>query len=588
MKIQKASSRLLLLLVLASIAATSACTRSDEDDLGSGEDAVESRIGNTTVTTAQDSLRLLGSYNSLVDELGEAPCVIRNGGDEQQQGPSVVAGNVERHLSVELVDSRSDLARAIGLDLSAAARLGVGDAARGEARGSFGLVNSFKKSSTVITLVMRSSASYRVTNARSVHLTPEATAALGAGGTADPAAAATAFLRMCGSGYANALKYEAQFVVVLRYDAPSEEVAREIRANLSGSAPGNVPGADLNAEARASFTSNASRRDVKLTVTSSAYGFADSTSVLAATGTTQQIFETIDKLKADMVKSVTEDYCRDAGDRGPCGGGDAAPGYDRNTARHARPVEVTWAAYPGVSADVSRTMRQTLRRAEGFLMTLGDVRAAMDDAFYGEVQPFFDAPENERGLYNVAPPGKPQLQVRDVIRVATEQRAALDPESGGVARTLRNAIDDCRAGARSGDYADCPADPAANPALTAAKQVIDSYRAQGRVLRLEFTVKGPNRDPRNVCSQGSGLRLPDALEMAQLAPAVASGAGGRLSSNRVWFAGEGCGVGKTSLFVNPPGNTKTFAESVECDAQGSLMGYSGLCIASAGPFGTIR
>lgn len=559
-------------------AALAGCVSNDEwlepEDDGKADDPTAPGA----MATEAGDVTILHGFNKLLDQTA-APCLA------PVSGGGYRVGNVEEKFDLSLVGSREELARQLDVDLGLKVKYKVVDA-----QGSFDLLDSFKSSRTSVTFLLRAVQQYRVLSTRAVELVPFARELL----AKDP----TGFLNQCGNLYINGIKYEAQFHVLIRYEARDEQTANAIKAELAITTPAPISGMVKTALDR-----TAKRADVSVTVGVASRGFLvsgtpASSSVVASllgSGVSIETFAKVDELRAAMAASIRTDICRDAGGK-ECDG----PGYEANTLRSASPAGVTLVSYEkavnapraGNGWNGYEEIRKTLAGADRYLRDYIKLQNQVEAVYLDEVDAFLSAGEARKLEFGLAPPAAPVFHLEELSSTASLWASKFRPETGSTTGALDDVILECWSGASSGNYAPCRGTVSDGPVFRAATADLDSYRRTGRVMPLRFRAIDRGLDyqaARNLCAElvderGLRMRLPGLDEAERMGIPVAHANLPRAADPHrymIWHAHSQLCGGGPSAFDNPPDATST-TQHAKCPAANVQLPT--LCVPTTGPF----
>jgi hypothetical protein len=505
-----------LLLAASALSALAACSaRSDESYEGDGELRSDP---NAVVPTTDPSAHLLSGYNALLDRATSSACVAPDG------APMFNVGDVRGEFYLRHISSKEDLAKQLDVDVGASLKL---PRASGDA--SVKLVNSFKRSATTVTFLVRAVRSYTVTNRRALTMTAPAREML-------ERRAYDEFLRKCGGSYIAGVRYEAEVLGLMQFECQSEEVARSVQTAIGGEGTAvtkNIGSARADLKAKAEQT--AVKNNASLTLTVVTAGFLPQT---AKTGdVAEHTFEKIDELRGEMNKSFEEDLARDRAD------------YAGNGQRNVKASIVTQGGYAQIKdapdADYAR-MTTTLARAEEFFRSVATTQLRMESLYADEIERFLSDPKY-RFRYNLT--SKPKLRLADLVPVAQSWAEKFRPDgergAGTLVEPLRAAVERCLTAAGAGTYSACTTDPVLDRAKGEAEDALAQYAAEGRIVwmsswqpRLNTTHSYRNAEPECqgvLATTGTMMRLPKRSEMPYIAPAVTAMGG---PAGEVWFAGD--------------------------------------------------
>lgn len=582
----------LSLFALVALSGCASDVRGDEDSSPRTEDELQ-RVGSSVLDTDKTTLRPLSGYNSLLDE-GYAPCVDAAPGS----GPALSVGNVTEKFEISYVSSRVQLAKELGIDLGLGVKYGPASG-----RVDFGFLNSYNQSNTSVSFLLNAKQTYTVSNLRAAKLTEDALSLF----QNEP----DAFVQRCGDGYVEGLVFSAQLSVLLRFDAPTEETARQIKVDLAGSGGATVAGqgAQIDANLKTKLVNNVRRAGVTANVVVASNGFLVSGNPHAAAqfvplgnGITDETFTKIEQLRVAMGKSLLDDLCRDGLDGGNCSTG-PAPGYERNRTRYAKPSSVLFAGYNravnapvgGGSDNPYQRIQTKLRDAETYLRAFSNLQIKMENAYYNEIAPFLQATPEQRAVYNVAPPAKPLLKPQDVTATVEAWHAKFRPSDGlsmgAVVEQNYREANECWRNAVLGDYSVCLDGPAdGKSAFRAAAAELEAYTNTGRVLPLRYAKgnRGTYQAAQNSCARVKDIvnaRFPSSDEVARLAPVVASVA----RDGKVWYKDDAGRCDKQPYFENTFSSSASVEQSYKCYSPSfwSSQSLDAFCVPPNGAFGSI-
>jgi hypothetical protein len=483
-----------------------ACSSADDSDGEAADNALRTDP-NATVSTIDETVQLLSGYNAFLDRSTTTKCVVANG-DAQ-----VNVGQVQGQLYLRQVTTKEELAKELDIDVSASLKVpkvGVDAGTK--------LVNTFKRSATTASFVVRAVQSYSVTNKSELALTDAAKTMLSSN--------TNEFLQKCGGSFASGVRYEAQVVGLMQFEAQTEEQARQIATSLgvSGNAViKQIGNATADLKTKSEQTASSANSTLSLTVVSS--GFRAKSGV---EGVTDHTFEKIDQLRNDMSASVEDDVKRDR------------DGYFANNSRNVRAVEVTQATYAQLSnapghADYTR-LTSTLTRAEEFYNDVSKVTLRMQNVYTDEVAVFLSDTKNQF-RYNLVK--NPKTSTTDLVPIAQDWEKKFEPTNGTLVEPLRGAIDRCLAAAGNGDYSACVTDPHLDGAKSDGERALGDYADKGRIVVMQTwmptlgaTMSYRYAEP--ACDK-LFMRLPTRAEAPFIAPAVTALAGPK---GEVWIAGD--------------------------------------------------
>jgi hypothetical protein len=465
-----------------------------------------------TVSTTDSAVRLLSSYNAFLDRATPTPCVA-------VKELRTEAGDVSGSFYLVHVKTRDDLAKELDVELNASVKAPTA----GSVDASTKVVQTFKESTTTVSFLLRAVRSYSVTTTSPVELTEGAVDLLRRGNLSE-------FVHQCGGSFAQTVRYEAQVIAMVQFEAKTEESALSIEASFGGATPAAktdiAPGGTADLKTKAQQT--ASANDASLSITVNASGFLANPQTSGDMGSDS--FEKIDALTKEMNDSFDKDL---AGDRAS---------YETNQ-RNVRPTSIAQASYGSVgnrpAADYSK-LSAMLSQAEEFVGGIAPLYLRFDRAYQDEVLRFLGDEKNQF-RYNLEQ--APKLTTQELVPIAKAWATKLatdGSQDGSLVKPLRSAIDHCTAAASNGDYSPCTSNAALDGAKSAASAALAEYARSGRILPLVVSMPQPgsNCSYYNAESQCDAvhMRLPKRSEMATIAPAVSALAP---PAAQVWVAGDG-------------------------------------------------
>jgi len=544
-----------------------------DDDAWTDPGKLDDPSAGGIASTQTANARLLDGFNKLLDSTTDS-CLA-----PVDTTPAFTVGDITKPFDLYFVSSKDDLARTLGIDVGLKVKYGTTSIGP-----SLDFLDSFKQTRSAIHLLLAARASYRVTNLRSVALTTQAKEWL----VNDP----HQFLNRCGNLFVNGAEYEAQLYVMIRIDALTEDASRSIGADLGLGAVTGPIGLDANVKAK--LETIAKRNDVVVETHVLDRGFrtdggtGDLMASLLATGVSKDTFVKVDAIREAMLKSLTNDACRDAGvAREGCSG--PMPGYMANNSRDAVAVKLDLRSYsratnapiggPGSSFE---TMRNWLGGADRTLRTLSKSALRLEAIRKDEVLAFLAAPSARKVFYGIAPPAAPVTKLDTLVALATSTRDALDPDrEGSVAADLRT----CFANVVEGAPDACST---ADKTTDATDEAIAKYVATARIVPLRVAAKGVlgYQGARDACN-AVAMRLPTFAEAQRLAIPIGYASLARTTEDRLKFAAWHSETGKCSngdapALSSPPGGTM---QNV-CTAENWLNPHptTTLCVPAGGPF----
>ena len=541
-----------LISAIATTAITASCTtESPNTDLPTCFGKCDGIGGNgTTFATYNNNASILRGYIPLFDRT-MTKCVEP---DQARSSSSAIAvGSPAETFEVAYVTTREELAKELGIDLGLRVKIPTIAADVG-----LNLLDKFSRNSNAVSFLVKVQQEYVVMNGYELNLTTNA---------ADRLAHSTEeFYRSCGSNYINGIRFGSNLFVLITYETHNEDTAQDLRVNLGvEGAAGTIP---VEGDLKTRMTQAAGRNDVNVTVRMVAQGFeldgydVDSTLVtdFVGEGVTDSTFGNIDKLRRLMVDSIRADRCQDAGDS-RCDG----VGYFRNTLRKARPTGLEMGFYDSLPNSVSATgtafreIQNRLLDVELWVRDLAELQERMTDLFISEVEPFLNASESEKALYQLLPPVEPEKNpgytyvprqtLTDLNRTANywmdQFYPVRGPQAGWEMSKVVDAVSRCWTEAAVDLFGGCAPDQAKREELwNSVLTKLEGYRDRGRILPLRISMgKAPQFvwNARSYCESRSSdyiqYRLPTRSEVSILAPVVAYGPmnWGNTSPHEIWY-----------------------------------------------------
>jgi len=464
-----------------------------------------------TVPTTDPTITLLSGYNSFLDQAATTPCVTTPAAKPPQ------IGAVQGSFYLRQVKSRAELATELDVDLTASVK-----APQGQVDASTKIVQSFKGSSTTVNFLVRAFRSYVATNTSEVELSPAALDML-------KREALPEFLQKCGGSYVKSVRYDAQVVAMLQFEAKTEDSAREIAASLGGSSPQLTKKiGSASAELKAKAVTTAASNNATLSIIVTASGFLSENRRLNG-DVVENSFEKIDELHKDLATSFDRDLAADRA------------AYATNNARNTRSAIVGQASYatlknaPAVDFNANTLV---LMSAEKHVQRLAPLVLRMERAYDDEVMAFLNDRQNQF-RYNLV--GAPKTRTNDLVGIAQAWAAKLRTDGGGgtLVEPLRTAVERCTSGAANGKYDACATDAGLESARTRAEQGLAEYNRGGRILPVSVVMPQPGKTVSYYNAEGlcrdAGLRLPKRTEAGLIGPSVTALAG---DAGEVWLAGD--------------------------------------------------
>lgn len=542
--------------ILATAAALSACTTSGDDGESTSPNALRSDPS-ASVTTTDPGVHLLAGFNAFLDRATPTECVHA----ESPVQPDV--GAVDGSFYLRHVRSRDDLAKELDIDVSAALTV-----PQGSVDASTKIVKTFKQSSTTVTFLVRSFRSYVVSNRATVKLTDDARGMLERG-------AMNEFVTKCGGAFAQNVRYGAEVLALMQFEAKTEESAQKIRTSFGGKAGApSVINGSASIEIKQQAEQTASTNDASLSLTVATSGFVSNGQT--AGDLVDATFEKIDLLRDELASSWDKDI---AGDRAD---------YFNRRDRNVKPSVVGQASYAALSNAPSGVdyslITAPLRRAEEFVRTIAPIYLRMEAVNTDEVAKFL-SDQNNQFRYNLA--SNPQLRTSDLIPIAQRWAVKFGPDgsrqNGSLIAPLRMAIERCTStAAGTGDYTSCAITAAIEHDKDAAETALNDYGKTGRIVPVtawtpELGRLVSYRDAESECGKDGG-RLPKRYELTYIAPAITALTGER---GEAWFAADTeC---KKPYYANGSGQGQTGCADRWSEAIPFIDDRPVVCIARSGP-----
>lgn len=486
-----------------------------EEEAGWSPDALRSDPS-ASVPTIDPGVHLLGGYNAFLDRASPNDCV------ERQEDVQPDVGATDGSFYLRHVKSREELAKELDVDINASLTM-----PQGSVDATTKIVKSFKQSSTTVTFLVRSFRSYTVTNHAPLQLSEKGRDIIARGDVKE-------ILVKCGGSFAQTVKYEAEVVALMQFEAQTVESAQNIRSSFGGSA--NVPvGGSAKAQLQSKAEQTASSNNASLSLTVMASGFVSNAQT--AGDLVEGTFQKIDDLRAEMAASWDRDIAADRND------------YFGHRNRNVKPVVVGQASYAAIADAPEDTnygeLTTTLARAEEFVNGIAPVYLRMEAVHNDEVKRFL-SDQNNQYRYNLAV--APKLKTGDLVPIAQNWAAKFGPDgsrqNGSLVAPLRMAIERCMSSASaSGDYDACTPDQIIDRDKSNAEEALAKYAREGRIVPVTAWMPQLGREMsyRNANDEclAASMRLPKREEMAYIAPAVTALTGDR---GEAWFAADGtCG-----------------------------------------------
>jgi hypothetical protein len=509
-----------------------------------------------TVPTVDPSISLLSGYNAFLDQPATTPCVSTAGAKAPQ------IGAVQGSYYLRQVKTREELATELDVDLTASVK-----APQGEIDASTKIVQTFKGSSTTVNFLLRAFRSYVATNTSDIELSPNALDML-------TRKAMPEFLQKCGGSYVKSVRYDAQVIALLQFEAKTEESARNIAATIGGSSPSVAKKlTSASAEIKANAQRTAESNNATLWVIVTASGFISNNKRING-DVVENSFEKIDELHKDLATSFDRDLAADRAN------------YDGNNGRNMRSAMVGQASYatlknaPEIDFNVNTT---TLMNAEKHVQRIAPLVLRMERAYDDEIMAFLNDRQNQF-RYNLVP--APRLRSNDLVGIAQTwaDKFKTDAAGGHLVEPLRHAVERCMGSAANSKYEACASTPEIESARARAEAALGEYNRVGRILPVSALMPTPGKtvshyNAEGVCS-GIGMRLPKRSEARLIGPSVAALAG---EAGEVWLAGDDqCGK---LVFKNGSGEGQLVCDGGWFEWAPWVRDRQVVCVPKSGPIG---
>jgi hypothetical protein len=527
----------------------------EAEETAASNDALRSDPS-ATVPTTDPSVTLLSGYNAFLDHPSTTPCVSVAAAKPPQ------IGAVQGSFYLREVKTREELATELDVDLTAGVK-----APQGQVDASMKMVQTFKGSSTTVNFLVRAYRSYVATNTSDIELSRDALGML-------KRKAMPEFLKKCGGSYAKSVRYDAQVVAMIQFEAKSEESARNIAATIGGSSPSVAKKVtSASAELKVSAQKTAASNNASLSVIVTASGFLSNNRRING-DIVENSFEKIDELHRDLASSFDHDLAADRAN------------YVANNGRNVRSTLVGQASYATLKnapeADFNANTT-TLMNAEKHIQRIAPVVLRMERAYDDEIMAFLNDRENQF-RYNLVP--SPKLRSNDLVGVAQTwaQKFKTDPGGGQLVEPLRQAVERCMSSASNGKYDACASTPEIDNARGAAEAALAEYSRAGRILPISVTMPNPGKTVSHYNAEGEctaiGMRLPKRSEARLIGPSVASLAG---EAGEVWLSRDDqCGK---LVFKNGSGEGQLVCEGGWFEWMPWVGDRQVVCVPKAGPLG---
>ena len=575
--------------LVAAIFLPLACSTEDElldedldGDVGKGDVPVSD---DQLINTTNNTLELLFGWDYLHDAATASRCVQTQA--RASNGPDAKVGERQGTFDLEFVSDRSELATELGLDLAMQAEYsGVGVDAK------MNLVNKFAKTSTSVSYLVKIQREYIVRHRHPLELSEIGAGSLRRG--------MSKFLSDCGTHYVRGMRYAAELYVMITYNAASQRVATELKAEL-GIDPGvKIPGVEVKGDLAAKLAHTATREGVSVDVSVAAQGFVidrdevDSTAIsrLLGQGVNEKMFETLDQLYGAMQTSVERDVCRDTGSdacwpaadkaAAECGGpGQAACGYYFNNSRNAIANGVSASMYTSLpnwdesTDDDFELAMERIQDNEDYLRTMGEMLERIARVYVDEIKPFRNASQSKKAAYNLPVGTRAKLDeddapyvpssVADLVELSDRWEQEFLPSSmagtgsqvGLTYERVEQAFKDCWQ--RTAVDLQRPCGPETFDQLHQSglwqftEDMLDEYASTGRVLPIAYAHDGDALiwyswaqsfcEKQNFGTPSAPVwgRLPTKVEAEYLAPLVGFGSLDWSDADRrhsIWFEGS--------------------------------------------------
>ncbi|MFO0671297.1 MAG: hypothetical protein U0235_16985 [Polyangiaceae bacterium] len=495
--------------VFAFLAVGTGCSSQAEDDSEETEGALGEDSGKI-VQTSQTDLLLYQGYNSVFDK-GRGGCV--------SYGSSAIrVGDVGFDVKIAWVRSREELSRQLGFDAEASFKLPVAGV-----DGRTEVMNSFKKSASSTSLLVRVGSYYAIDAGQSYQLTPEAKSLL----QSDP----RGFLQRCGDAVLTKLQYRAEVLGLLRFDTNDQERSTKAAASAGVDAPKVATVADAKAKVGGSVDrmKQSSKGQLSLQLFTSGFNPNSGLSVenLQGDGALNRLGELLGKMGESIAndRKAALDGVRagsipvqPAGTTAPA----AAPPPVEN---HAKLAAITYHMYGENDSMPVAPITQMTQDHASFLRDVGRVQGHLESAYYEEVNAFATASDQE--TYNLV--STPKATLAELGPIAQSWSNKLRPtDTANLVSKLKDAELACVRFALTGDFSKCTMTDDLRKLIADGQKQLDDYAANGRVLRMNILYGSQSEvtvDAAKAACARTGGRLPTDQEMQWLRPAVAQKGG---------------------------------------------------------------
>jgi hypothetical protein len=596
-----------MVLALAGLVACGA----GEEDSDSGSAAIGDRrpkVTDTEFATSMSGAHAMQPYSSIVDStLSGAPCVETADGKEPVADKAVARSEV----SLQQIASRSVLAADIGAD--ATVKAGVAPGPNVEA--GLHLLAHYDTSKSTLSFLLKSTKAIHESYPGEYRLTAAAQTLL----RTDP----KRFAKQCGRAFIGGMTRSATLYALVQVHVESEEVAAAAASNIGGTAKVGGVG-DITANVSSSIAALRDKLGLKVTVDVLMDGFSTTLNV-----------PTLDMSQTTPVSTTPA-----GSDPGP-GDANAAtlPAVPANVASTDKAlasfsqqlkdmlnaaqtvqqevIDGKGAAAPrlsNVSVVAYRTLATaaeddtrfdavdaTLTDADDYLKDVLKVRNQIANVLEFEIEPFLRESQkaslgtglvayNRRALTGdkTVDTSKFMVDPDAMRRVASTWRDDFTGEdeetTGGLVEKL---LDDCFTSAQNGDYRGCDAEKFA-PKLATARAQIAKYAAEGRILPVVFSSRGPVTHGERSKQCGDGWHIAsgktEVVALSMVLPANTQDGAPKLAA---WVDDSPKDCGGQGPLYSVTGTTGDFS----CRDDG-IIAFNAwklpvLCVPRSGPFGFV-
>jgi hypothetical protein len=488
---------LLFVPLAALLAATQGCASPSGEDSASDQGAFAAGATEPVATFAP-SVRVLDSYNALLDRTTATPCVVRTAPED------TIAGDIDDEFYLSQVKSKEDLARNLEVDVSASYKVPAVSVSA-----SVKVVHSFEESSSKVVYLIRAATSYSVMNISGIDLSPMASSLLRSG-------TPSAFAQKCGASYVTGVRYQADVAAILEFEATSAKDAHEVEAKLGV----KMPLVSVNASVKSTIEqlSQNSRLTVRIVASGFNAGIDASSGKSLEQGEALGAIAALDGLRKRMSQSIERDLDSDRG------------GYSKNSARNAHALLLYPASYSSLpsapAGERLSAVTKLLTDSRTYYDKLTALRARMTTA-NAELEAFLTAKDPSR--FNR--PGMPVRWSGDLVADANAWHEHFRGDvTDNVSARVGKLASLCLDGAGDGDYTKCVETTKGRTETKVIEDAIGTYEKGPRVVELRAFLMSEGRTTlttthalgATMCTL-MGMRLPRGeAELQLLAPMVAA------------------------------------------------------------------